>query len=99
MNVEDDFIRDLFTRGQTQTGRTFIHKPALSKENALHVLDCERAGQVIKNATHRGVGICYCRHNKHHIGRDCKAPKQICMTFNNTAASLTKYGHAQNKNG
>ncbi len=29
MNVEEDFIRDLFTRGETQVGRTFVRDPAL----------------------------------------------------------------------
>jgi hypothetical protein len=36
MNVEEDFIRELFTRGETQLGRTFVHEPSLSDENALH---------------------------------------------------------------
>ena len=56
MNVEEDFIRELFTKGETQLGRTFIHEPALSEQNALHVLDYERATYVIESATHRGVG-------------------------------------------
>ena len=30
LNVEEDFIRDLFTRGETQLGRVFVHEPALS---------------------------------------------------------------------
>jgi hypothetical protein len=46
LNVEEDFIRELFTQGETQLGRTFIHEPALSEENALHVLDYERASEV-----------------------------------------------------
>ncbi len=95
MNVEEDFIRELFTRRETQLGRTFIHEPVLSSQNALHVLDYERATHVIKTATHLGVGICYCRHKMEHMGRDCDAPKEICMTFNNTAASLIRHEHAR----
>jgi ferredoxin len=95
MNVEEDFIRELFTRGETQLGRTFVHEPVLSNENALHVLDYERATEVIKNATHLGVGICYCRHKMEHVGKTCDAPMDICMTFNNTAASLTKHDCAR----
>jgi ferredoxin len=95
MNVEEDFIRELFTRGETQLGRTFVHEPALSELNALHVLDYERASEVIKTATHRGIGVCYCRHKMEHMDRACDAPMDICMTFNNTAASLTRYGHAR----
>ncbi len=95
MNVEEDFIRELFTRGETQLGRTFVNEPSLSEENALHVLDYERATEVIKSASHRGVGICYCRHKMHHQGRACNAPQEICMTFNNTAASLIKHDCAR----
>jgi len=95
MNVEEDFIRELFTQGETQLGRTFIHEPALSAQNAIHVLDYERATHIIETATHRGIGICYCRHKMEHMDRDCDAPKDICMTFNNTAASLIRHEHAR----
>ena len=95
LNVEEDFIKDLFTRGQTQLGRTFVHEPVLSNENSLHVLDYERASEVIKSATHLGIGICYCRHKMQHKGRSCDAPQEICMTFNTTAASLVKHGCAR----
>lgn len=95
LNVEEDFIRELFTNGETQLGRTFVHEPVLSNDNALHVLDYERASEVIKTASHRGIGICYCRHKMQHLHRACDAPMDICMTFNNSAASLIKYGHAR----
>lgn len=95
MNVEEDFIRELFTLGETQLGRTFIHEPVLSNDNALHVLDYERASEVIKTAFHIGVGICYCRHKMAHKDRACEAPMDICMTFNTSAASLTRHGHAR----
>lgn len=95
LNVEEDFIRELFTRGETQLGRVFVNEPVLSTDNILHVLDYERATEVIKTATHIGVGMCYCRHKMDHLGKACGAPMDICMTFNTSAASLTKHGHAR----
>jgi len=95
LNVEEDFVKQLFTRGETQLGRVFVNEPALPTDNALHVLDYERATEVIKTASHIGVGTCYCRHKMHHMDRACDAPLDICMTFNNTAASLTHHGHAR----
>ena len=95
LNEEDDFIRALFTEGNTQLGRTFVHEPALSDRNALHVLDYERASQVIKTASHMGVSICYCRHKMIHMERACEAPLDICMTFNTTADSLIRHGYAR----
>jgi ferredoxin len=95
LNVEEDFIRELFTQGETQLGRVLVHEPVLSNENALHVLDYERATNVIKSASHMAIGTCYCRHKMKHMNKVCDAPMEICMTFNNTAASLIKYGHAR----
>ena len=95
ITVEEDFIKALFTRGETQLGRAFVHEPVLSNENALHVLGYERASEVVKAASHRGLGLCYCRHKMQHVGRACNAPMEICLTFNNTAASLIKHGFAR----
>jgi ferredoxin len=95
ITVEEDFIKALFTRGETQLGRVFVSEPVLSSDQALHVLDYERASEVIKTAVHRGVGLCYCRHKMEHAGRACDAPLAICMTFNNTAASLIRHGYAR----
>jgi NAD-dependent dihydropyrimidine dehydrogenase PreA subunit len=94
INVEDDFITALFGM-ETKLGRAFVHEPVLSADNALHVLDYERAGEVIKTAAHRGVGLCYCRHKMGHVGKACEAPLDICMTFSNTAAALIKHGYAR----
>jgi ferredoxin len=95
ITVQDDFIRALFTNGETQLGRVFVNEPMLSAENVLHVLDYERATNVIDTATAMGVGICYCRHKMQHVGKDCAAPKDICMTFNGTAQSLIRHGFAR----
>jgi NAD-dependent dihydropyrimidine dehydrogenase PreA subunit len=95
ITVEEDFIKALFTRGETQLGRAFVNEPVLSNENALHVLDYERASEVIKTASHRGIGLCYCRHKMGHAGHACDAPLDICMTFNTTAASLIRHGYAR----
>ncbi|MGD0005039.1 MAG: 4Fe-4S dicluster domain-containing protein [Anaerolineaceae bacterium] len=95
MNVEEDFIKALFVNGETQLGRAYVNEPALSEENSLHVLDYERASEVIRSASCRGVGVCYCRHKMEHVGRDCAAPKDICMTFNSSAISLTRNSYAR----
>ncbi len=95
ITVEEDFIKALFTQGETQLGRVFVNEPVLTNENALHVLDYERASEVVRTASHRGIGLCYCRHKMGHAGRACDAPLDICMTFNNTAASLIRHGYAR----
>lgn len=95
LNVEEDFIRELFTTGETQLGRTFVHEPALLDQQSLNVLDYERASEVIETAQSMGVSLCYCRHKMQHLDRACEAPMDICMTFNTSADSLIRHGHAR----
>jgi Pyruvate/2-oxoacid:ferredoxin oxidoreductase delta subunit len=99
LNVEEDFVRELFLGGETQMGRAFVQERALPGGGGagptLRVLDHERASEVIRTATHRGVSMCYCRHKMQHMGRACDAPMDICMTFNASARSLVKHGHAR----
>jgi Na+-translocating ferredoxin:NAD+ oxidoreductase RNF subunit RnfB len=94
LNVEEDFIKALFT-GETKPGRALVNENALSPQNALHVLDYERATHIIESSQYMGVGLCYCRHKKSHLGEACDAPMDICMTFGNTAHSLSKYGYTR----
>ena len=91
LNVEEDFIKDLFLNGETQLGRVFVNERVLTNENALHVLDYERASEVIKTASQIGIGVCYCRHKMEHLGKNCDAPMDICMTFNGPAESLIRH--------
>ncbi len=95
MNVEEEFITSLFASGETPLGRVFVNEESLSEENSLHILDFERASEIIKTASHIGVGVCYCRHKMEHVGKNCDAPMEICMTFNNCADSLTRHGIAR----
>jgi ferredoxin len=95
LNVEEDFIRELFTPGETQLGRVFVHETVVPEELSLRVMDYERASEVVRTASHRAVGVCYCRHKMMHVGRACTAPMDICMTFNGVADSLSRHGIAR----
>ena len=95
MNVEEDFIRELFARGETQLGRTFVWEKSVPAELTLRVLDHERASHVVRSASAVAVSLCYCRHKMEHAGRACDAPREICLTFGNTARSLARHGHAR----
>jgi len=95
ITVEEDFMRDLVCDTEIQMGRIFPQEPQIPDEYALLVLDYERASYVIETASHIGISMCYCRHKAMHLGRACDAPMDICMTFNTTAATLIKHGHAR----
>ncbi len=95
LDQEEDFSKALFGGGKTQMGRIFVHEPAIAEEDSLHVLDYDRASEVIRSASDIGIGLCFCRHKKEHVGQACDAPQDICMTFNAPAASLIRHGAAR----
>ena len=94
INVEEDFITALFM-SDTRLGRAFVNEEALPLDRTLEVMGYERASEVMRSASHRSVGVCYCRHKMMHMDRACDAPLDICMTFNNTGATLARHGYAR----
>ncbi len=94
MNVEEDFVKDLFFATETRLGRVFVQEPVLTNEKTNHILDYERATHIIEEAEYIGVGTCYCRHKMYHAGHPCEidAPWDVCLTFDNVARSLAEHG-------
>lgn len=95
LNVEEDFVKELFFGTETKLGRVFVQEEVLTRDNEVHILDFERASHIIKESSDIGISSCYCRHKMHHMGQACDAPMDICMTFNNTASSLIKHNYAR----
>lgn len=98
MNVEEDFVKDLFFVTETKLGRVYVQEPILTNDNTIYILDYERASHIIEDASHIGLGTCYCRHKMLHAGHPCEinAPLDVCLTFGNVARSLAEHGqHAR----
>lgn len=95
LGVESEFMHDLFFGVDTKLGRVFVQESAIPPEQAVHVLDYERATHIIDTAPHIGVGMCYCRHKAQHLGTACDAPMDVCLTFGNVAASLARHGYSR----
>lgn len=92
---EDDFMQHLIGMGGTPIGRTYVNEKSLPEDADLYILDYERASEIIKQAPHIAVGMCYCRHKKQHTEGSCDAPMDICMTFGKVADSLSRAGYAR----
>ena len=94
INVEEDFIKELFLGMDTKLGRVFVNEPVLMTEKTNHILDYERATHIIEEADFIGVGTCFCRHKNYHLGIPCRqnAPMETCLTFGNVARSLAEHG-------
>ena len=94
MNVEEDFIKDLFFATETKLGRVYVQEPVLTNDKTNHILDYERATHIVEEAEYIGLGLCYCRHKMFHAGHPCEinAPWDVCLTFDNVARSLAQHG-------
>ncbi|MGB3365848.1 MAG: 4Fe-4S binding protein [Acidaminobacteraceae bacterium] len=95
LNVEEDFIKDLFCNVETNMVRTFVNESVITTNNAVTILDFERSSHYIKESEYMGISMCYCRHKMDHLGKACDAPMDICMTFGTVASSLIRHGHAR----
>ena len=95
LNVEEDFVRDTFVGSETPIVRAYVNETALEADQLITILDYEKASYIIESASHIGISMCYCRHKMEHMGLNCDAAMDICMTFNGTADSLIRHGHAR----
>ncbi|MBP1743093.1 MAG: putative iron-sulfur protein [Firmicutes bacterium] len=95
LNVEEDFIKDLFLGTETRFGKVFVYESVLSKDNQVEILDYDRASNIIRNAKFVSISMCFCRHKMEHLGKNCDAPMETCLTFGTAAYSLNKHGYAR----
>jgi len=91
---EEDFMRQLLAL-KTPIGRVMVNEASISKKDMAYVLDYERASKIIDNAESIGVSRCYCRHKAEHLGENCDAPQEVCLSINNLSYSLSKHGYAR----
>ena len=95
LNVEEEFVEEVFVGSETPIVRAYVNETALDKEQRVTILDYEKATYMMESASHIGISMCYCRHKMEHLGQNCDASMDICMTFNGTADSLIRHGHAR----
>ncbi|MDD4600472.1 hypothetical protein SDC9_15063 [bioreactor metagenome] len=93
MSKTDGFARSVF-EGSTQLGRTLVHEQALPTTNYSEVLDWEKASAIVASAKTIGLSLCTCRHKAHHLGKNCDAPLETCLTMGKSVDILIKKGMA-----
>lgn len=76
--------------------RTLAHEETIKDEGHLEILDYQRAGAIVQEADRFSIGICSCRHKKHHLGtQKCDSPLDTCSSFGPTADYLIRNGLAR----
>ena len=90
MHGDRTFADEVFG-GDTVIGRTLAQEEKISAEERPDVLDFELASAVVRDARSIAVSLCYCRHKAEHLGRDCDAPKEICLSLNRGADFVLRH--------
>jgi ferredoxin len=92
---EKDFLEANFGAGQqTSVMRALPHEEALGEH--VEILDYEKAASLIEEHTEFSLGLCSCRHEKHHLGHPtCPTPMETCTSMGTGARFLIRNGFAR----
>ena len=80
--------------------RALPHEGTVAEEDFVEVLDYEKASRLVENFNRFSIGLCSCRHEKHHLEeKKCDIPLESCASFgigadflirNNLAREISK---------
>ena len=87
MDENDKFARSVFQK-ETQMGRALVQEDFLDDQT--EILDWEKASALIKSAPTLGVSLCACRHKAEHLGKNCSAPMEVCLTLGFSAETMIR---------
>ncbi len=93
----EPFWQANFGRGEkVSILRAVAREEALPAEGHLEIFDYEKASTFIDEAGSCAVGLCACRHEKHHLGNKvCRVPLETCTSFGKAADYLVRHGLAR----
>jgi ferredoxin len=90
-----EFYAANFKHGeQVSVARALPHLEHLGDH--VEILDYERVDRIVEEAQSFSVGLCSCRHKKHHAGEQvCKVPLETCTSFGPSAEYLVRHHMAR----
>jgi ferredoxin len=90
------YARNLDASQKVSLMRTVPHDGAVRPEEYVEVLDYEKATAIVEGSDRFAMGLCSCRHEKHHLGeKKCDSPLDNCSSFGLAAAYLVRRGFAR----
>lgn len=87
-----------FFGSKTQLTRSLVYEEHIPTTSV--ITSYESAREIIKNSDFGAVGMCYCRHKRHHEGMECRKGVPIegtCISLGNGAKFLSRRGFAVHK--
>lgn len=97
MIEKQDFFKANMGKGQTMSPlRVIPHEDTLDDSAFVEILDFEKARSIVDQAKTCAVGICSCRHEKHHRDeKKCNTPLETCTSFGSAADYLIRHNLAK----
>ncbi len=94
---DDSFFRANFGKGQKiSIERALPHEEVIAPEDYVEILDYEKVSAIIDQHDKFCIGICSCRHEKHHLGeKECDVPIGKCSTLGPASHYLITHGLAR----
>jgi ferredoxin len=92
---EGMFLRENFGGGQrVSLMRSVPHDGSVRPEEHVEVLDYEKATAIVESTGRFAMGLCACRHEKHHLGGPpCQAPLDNCSTLGPVSVDFMVRNH------
>ena len=88
---EKFFAANCGPNDNTSVMRTLPHEEMIHGSARTEVLDYESAMAMTEESDRFAIGLCSCRHKKHHLGeKDCEVPLEKCSTFGRAADYLIR---------
>jgi ferredoxin len=87
-----------FFGSKTQLTRSLVYEEHIPVTSV--ITSYESAREIIKNSDFGAAGMCYCRHKRHHEGKECnkRVPiEETCISLGNGAKFLSRRGFAVEK--
>ncbi len=87
-----------FFGSKTQLTRSLVYEEHIPVTSV--ITSYESAREIVKNSDFGAVSMCYCRHKRHHEGKECRKGVPIegtCISLGNGARFLSRRGFAVHK--
>jgi NAD-dependent dihydropyrimidine dehydrogenase PreA subunit len=76
--------------------RALAHEGTISESVYTEVLDYEKATSIVDSHQKFSIGLCSCRHEKHHLGeKKCDVPLDTCITFGKGVDYMVRHNFAK----
>jgi len=97
MHGDGSFWASNFGDGQRVSYlRALPYEEAIASSEYTEILDYERATALVEGSDRFAIGLCYCRHEKLHVGqKECDVPLDTCASLGFVADYLIRRGLAK----